>query len=633
MARNQNPFDADSNHGEQSDTETDYVAFSRQLARFGRSKSGFAVECEREDVVYPQRQSVPNVRTQHGHPVLQRNTSHSRNASREFQYTEPANAGKRGSVLQPFYKVSLCWDKINVFEVNPEHRRLFFRKSLNDLTNRRHILKDVSGVASAGHLIGVLGPKGCGKTTFIAALTGQPRRTIDIRGKLYINNQQVDENTERYSCFIPAKDNFIGTLTVKEHLVFHTLLRLGEQYSSVEKMALVNDIISELDLNKIASKVIGVPGRLKGLTNADRKRVSLATAAITSPPVLLCDEPTAGIHDVSVAEGIVDLLHTAAEKGKIVLCSITNPTSEIISKFHQIIILAEGHVVFFGKAREAASLFTSAGFPCSPLQSPTDTYLRMLSRPVNATDQEQAFKVKTLVERYQNSEEWYDMRFKVENIAAKATVTPQVKKMAGIYTAGKITQLRMLMGRAVLEWVRDPILLRMSTAVVVALGFLMGIFFMQQEMHGLGIQNINGALCLLTLFYVMIPVYGISKCLTQNLAVIRREIVGGVYVAWMWFVSAWLIDILHNLAMSGLLLTICYWLIGLHPSAVGFFLAWCIAFLTCQVSLGIAQCAAIASGRFSTAMLIWAAFVVCNIAIGGFFLNPKSLPWWLNVFR
>lgn len=85
-----------------------------------------------------------------------------------------------------------------------------------------------------------------------------------MEGKIYVNNQLVDQNMARYASFVPVHDCFSGSMTVLEHLTFHALLRLDQQYSQAEKRALVRDIIAELDLEKISDKIIGIPTRLKG---------------------------------------------------------------------------------------------------------------------------------------------------------------------------------------------------------------------------------------------------------------------------------------------------------------------------------------------------------------------------------
>lgn len=244
--------------------------------------------------------------------------------------------------------------------------------------------------------------------------------------------------------------------------------------------------------------------RLKGLSAVDRRRLSFATAAITNPAVLLCDEPTDGL-DIFAAEAIIEVLKTASTNGKIVICSLQNPTSDVLAKVDQILVLCEGQMVFFGKVKEAAGFFTAAGFPCPSLFNPADHFLRVLSQSSEQTNLQRQ-KIKNVRDRYRSSEAWYNLRHKVETTAKRSTAAAQSapKKLSSksSQNAGWFFQLMMLCWRSYLQCLRDPLLLKSLCVFNVYIGLFFGITYAQQDMDQHGVGNINGVLCLLAVYVV-----------------------------------------------------------------------------------------------------------------------------------
>jgi ABC-type multidrug transport system ATPase subunit len=78
---------------------------------------------------------------------------------------------------------------------------------------------------------------------------------------------------------------------------------------------------------------------------------------LTDPPLLLCDEPTTGLDSYS-ASAVVEKLHHLVSRGKAVLCSIHQPTSDMLSCFHKLILLAGGRVAFHGTVVQAYTFFS-----------------------------------------------------------------------------------------------------------------------------------------------------------------------------------------------------------------------------------------------------------------------------------
>ena len=95
----------------------------------------------------------------------------------------------------------------------------------------------------------------------------------------------------------------------------------------------------DLNLKKCENTMIGLPAQgVKGISGGERRRLSFACAMINDPNLLFCDEPTSGL-DSFMAMSIVDALRKLADKGKTVICTIHQPSSEIYQKFDRLCLL------------------------------------------------------------------------------------------------------------------------------------------------------------------------------------------------------------------------------------------------------------------------------------------------------
>ena len=79
---------------------------------------------------------------------------------------------------------------------------------------------------------------------------------------------------------------------------------------------------------------------------------------LTNPPLMFCDEPTSGL-DSFMAQNVVTVLKSLANKGKTIVCTIHQPSSEVYAMFDKILLMAEGRVAFLGTPQEAIDFFKS----------------------------------------------------------------------------------------------------------------------------------------------------------------------------------------------------------------------------------------------------------------------------------
>lgn len=112
----------------------------------------------------------------------------------------------------------------------------------------------------------------------------------------------------------------------------------------------INYIVCTLGMSEILNT------RLSFLSGGERKKVTLAVQLLNDPPILFCDEITTGLDSYS-ATHIVNTLKGIAQSGKIVICTIHQPTSGVFDKFDEIVLLSNGRLVHQGPVSMINELF------------------------------------------------------------------------------------------------------------------------------------------------------------------------------------------------------------------------------------------------------------------------------------
>jgi ABC-2 type transport system ATP-binding protein len=211
---------------------------------------------------------------------------------------------------------------------------------------KRHFAKtkavdDVSFEFSSGQIFGFVGPNGAGKTTTMRILA-----TLDepTEGNAYVNGVSVvdePERARRYVGFMPDSLPTHRDITVHEYLDF-----FARAYGvrGPKRRALVESVEEFTNLKGIRDKL------LRALSKGMKQRVSLARALVHDPPVLVLDEPAAGLDPRARIE-LRELLRVLADRGKAVLIS-----SHILSELAEIctgaVIIEQGRILRAGSMEE-----------------------------------------------------------------------------------------------------------------------------------------------------------------------------------------------------------------------------------------------------------------------------------------
>ena len=150
----------------------------------------------------------------------------------------------------------------------------------------RVVLPDLSATARRGQVTGLLGPSGSGKTTLMRALVGV-QRVAD--GTVRVLGEPAGSPALRSRVgYVTQAPSVYQDLTVRENVRYFARI-LGAPAEEVDRVVEAVDLSSERD--RVVSRLSG----------GQRARVSLATALVGAPQVLVLDEPTVGLDPVSAA--------------------------------------------------------------------------------------------------------------------------------------------------------------------------------------------------------------------------------------------------------------------------------------------------------------------------------------------
>ena len=126
-----------------------------------------------------------------------------------------------------------------------------------------------------------------------------------------------------------------------------------------EKKSRVDAVIAALGLKKCRGTLVGGPAR-RGVSGGERKRVSVGHELLIDPSVLILDEPTSGL-DSTTAMHLVSTLTSLAKGGRTIITTIHQPSSRLYQQLDRLILMSDGHVMYSGRATEAATWFGLLG--------------------------------------------------------------------------------------------------------------------------------------------------------------------------------------------------------------------------------------------------------------------------------
>lgn len=267
----------------------------------------------------------------------------------------------KGDILRDNRGYPLYYSEIaDVFVSKNSEAELIFAGNRVDFRypNSSNGLHDFSFSAHGGQMIGIMGGSGVGKSTLMSILNGTMEPDS---GKIFINNRNLYQHSKELEGVIgmvPQDDLLFDELTVYENLYSSSKLCLSHLSDDTLRTK-VTTLLEELRQLETKDLLVGSPLD-KTISGGQRKRLNIALELIREPSILFVDEPTSGLSSAD-SFNVISLLKGQANKGKLVLVIIHQPSSDLFKMFDQLWVMDKGgRPIFTGNPIDAVLHFRDA---------------------------------------------------------------------------------------------------------------------------------------------------------------------------------------------------------------------------------------------------------------------------------
>ncbi|XP_043678277.1 protein scarlet-like isoform X1 [Vespula pensylvanica] len=469
----------------------------------------------------------------------------------------------------PGKKFNLIWKNIS-FVVKKKTSQNYLKRFLGlDKFEYVRILNGVNGIVQSGTLMAIMGPSGSGKTTLLATLSRRIKG--EIEGEILLNGKSISkEEMIKISGFVPQQDLAIESLTVQEHMEFMACMKMDRRYRAGLRKLRISVLLTELTLINCANS------KLSALSGGEKKRVSLAVQLLTEPSILFCDEPTTGL-DSYTAMTVLNTLHDVSKRGKIVICSIHQPTSGLFEIFHWLLLISAGRVAFQGSIIDATNFFDSLNLHCPQTYNNAEFYVSQLSE--NDEDKSSK-KVKWICDRYKESiyaEKVSSSIRDYHGYVKEANNFPiifsdNVLSKHDFKKIRTLTQIEWLLWRTYIDYKRNLSSIFLRFIIYLFIGIFISLPYVNvtEKVDQNSIQNIQGLMYLTVVETSFTFNYNSFYTFPRELPLLLYDIAANLYNPTSYYISKILIMIPSTIIQPFLYAGIIYLITGLKGGLFGF---------------------------------------------------------------
>lgn len=248
---------------------------------------------------------------------------------------------------------------------------------INNLTVRigAHVIVEIDYLeVSAGSRLGIVGESGSGKTMTAMSILRLLPQEAEISGSITFDGVELVGMSERE--LTKVRGNRIGVVFQDSAKALNPMMRIGRQVSEVLRLhqdmssaevdSRVLELLSQVKLPQPESLIRRYPHQLSG---GQQQRVLIAIAIACNPKLLIADEPTTAL-DVTVQDGILDLIKTLSVEQQMGLVFVSHDLGVVQNVSEHLAVVYGGQLVESGRTSDILAnprhRYTSALIAANP---------------------------------------------------------------------------------------------------------------------------------------------------------------------------------------------------------------------------------------------------------------------------
>ncbi|KAI4363745.1 hypothetical protein MLD38_019921 [Melastoma candidum] len=542
-----------------------------------------------------------------------------------------------------------------------------YRAACTNQVGKIRILNNVRGVLKPGRMTLLLGPPGCGKTTLLKALAGKTDSSLKGTGEITYNGYKLDEFVpEKTAAYISQYDLHICELTVRETLDFSARCQgvgkredIIRELSRREKQAgltpdpiidtymkavsiqgqtrtLQTDyILKILGLDTCADTIAG-DAMIRGISGGQKRRLTTGEMIVGPARVLLMDGISTGLDTSTTFQIITCLQQLAHLTESTIMVSLLQPAPETFNLFDDVLLMAEGQVVYHGPRMSILDFFEHCGFKCPTRKGVGDFLQEVVSRKDQAQywsrgDIPHAF---VSADIFAKSFREFSVGISLDKELSKPFPKTELHKAAltlSIYSSRKWELFKACLAREWLLMKRNSFLYVFKSAQLVAVAVIMMTVFLRTTM---AVDAVHANFYMGALFYALVRLMcnGIPELVltASRLGVFYKQRDFYFYPAWAYTIPSAILKIPISLLDSVLWTGLTYYVVGFSPEPQRFFAQLFLLFLVHQVSISLFRLIASVVRNPSVAATSGLFSLLVMFMFGGFLIPRSSLPGWLS---
>jgi ABC-type multidrug transport system ATPase subunit len=550
----------------------------------------------------------------------------------------------------------------NMTEASLRHLRL-----LPGRRTKLPILDDISGIIRPSRMTLLLGPPSSGKTTLLLALAGRLASGLKMSGIITYNGHKLTEFVpQRTSAYVSQQDWHAAEMTVRETLDFAGRCQgVGIKYEMLmellrrEKNAGIKPD-GDLDIfmkalalegkqtNLVAEYIMKILGldvcadtpvgdeMIKGISGGQKKRLTTGELLVGAARVLFMDEISTGLDSATTYQIIKYLRHSTHALDGTTIVSLLQPAPETYELFDDVILIAEGQIVYQGPHESAVEFFASMGFKCPARKNVADFLQEVLSKK----DQQQYWYMYDLPYNFVSVSK-FAKAFKLfsvgKRLSEELAVTLRENNnpsslSTSNYGVGQLELLKSNFSWQLLLMKRNLFIYVFKFIQLLLVALITMTVFFRSTMHHNTVDD--GIVYLGALYFaiVMILFNGFTEValLVTKLPVVYKHRDLHFYPSWAYTLPSWLLSIPISIIESAMWVSVTYYAVGYDPQFSRFLAQFLLLFFLHQMSLALFRVIASLGRNMIVANTFGSFALLVVMILGGFIISKDSIPvWWL----